>query len=112
MALLRRKLEAQFRTRQEFVDALTDRTDTVDRFQGSQADVVIVCLTTCDGVVSALLLDERRLNVALTRAKKKLIVVGAHDVLKGYPLYYRLFETLRDTSDGDWLVRWNGAAAP
>ncbi len=50
--------------------------DTVDRFQGSDREVIILSLVESQIHGSKGFADERRLNVALTRAKKKLIVVG------------------------------------
>ncbi len=65
--------------------------DTVDRFQGSEADVVVVSLCPPAGE-SAHLAHPRRLNVALTRARVKVLVLGNHRRLEGYPVFRRLFE--------------------
>lgn len=71
---------------------------TVDSFQGKEADVVIYCITWVPDHSGAplhvALRDCRRLNVALTRARKKLIVVGAISELSGYP-FSALLEFLR-----------------
>ncbi|MCK4848155.1 MAG: AAA family ATPase, partial [Candidatus Heimdallarchaeota archaeon] len=48
--------------------------DTIDRFQGSDKEVIILSL--CTVVSPNILEDSRRFNVALTRAKKKMIIVG------------------------------------
>ncbi len=48
--------------------------DTIDRFQGSDKEMIILSL--CTLISPNLLEDDRRLNVALTRAKKKMIIVG------------------------------------
>lgn len=48
--------------------------DTIDRFQGSDKEIIILSL--CKLSRPHILEDERRLNVALTRAKKKLVVIG------------------------------------
>jgi len=52
--------------------------DTVDRFQGQDREIVIFSLTGNPGTSYSLLSDSRRVNVALTRAKKKLIVIGGN----------------------------------
>ena len=49
--------------------------DTVDAFQGKERDIVIFSLTRTSGK-NWFLADERRLNVALSRAKDKIIIVG------------------------------------
>ena len=49
---------------------------TVDRFQGKDAACVLVSFARADAS-SGLLADPRRLNVALSRARRMLILVGA-----------------------------------
>ena len=49
--------------------------DTVDGFQGKESDVVIFSLTRNHGPFR-FLSDERRLNVALSRAKNKIFIVS------------------------------------
>ena len=64
------------RTVQEFVDS--KGVNTVDQFQGSERDVVIVSLTRTDcPLTGEFVSDFRRINVALSRAKKLLIVLGS-----------------------------------
>ena len=57
---------------------------TVDRFQGRDKDCIIVSLVRSneEGKVGGLLKDWRRINVAFTRAKKKLILVGSESTLR------------------------------
>ena len=56
---------------------------TVDTFQGKDRECVVVSLVRCnsEGAVGELLEDWRRLNVAFTRARSKLIVVGSAGTL-------------------------------
>lgn len=49
--------------------------DTIDSFQGSEADIVIFC-TTRAVTPTVFFKDTKRLNVALSRAKRELIIVG------------------------------------
>ena len=67
---------------------------TVDGYQGQEADVVIV--STVRGGERAggvgFLADVRRMNVALTRAKRALWVVGRMDALRRSPMWARLAE--------------------
>jgi len=59
---------------------------TVDSFQGSEADLVIVSLVRnnprAGGAALGFLRDRRRINVALSRAKWQLVLVGSLDFLK------------------------------
>ncbi|THH07660.1 hypothetical protein EW145_g3223 [Phellinidium pouzarii] len=75
---------------QELRDALPSSTNasTVDGFQGREDDIII--LSTVRSNVShriGFLNDERRLNVAWTRAKLALIIVGDKDTLSANPLW-------------------------
>ena len=57
--------------------------DTVDFFQGSEADVVIFC-TTRAVHTTLFFKDEKRLNVALSRARRELIILGCMSYLYKY----------------------------
>lgn len=62
--------------------------NTIDSFQGQERDVVFIGLTrsNTDGVIG-FLADTRRMNVAMTRARKKLVVVGDSATLSILPFY-------------------------
>lgn len=64
---------------------LSDSVYTIDSIQGSEFDVVVLSLVrafkACDGKTVGFLDDMRRLNVALSRAKKKLVIIGHLDTL-------------------------------
>lgn len=66
--------------------------DTVDRFQGSSREVIIVSFVATETLDSPIFEDDRRMNVALTRAKKALCLVGDEDTLQSDPFYARLLE--------------------
>ncbi|WP_240446790.1 C-terminal helicase domain-containing protein [Helicobacter pylori] len=51
------------------------KIDTVDAFQGEEADIIIYSTVKTCGNLS-FLLDSKRLNVAISRAKENLIFVG------------------------------------
>lgn len=58
--------------------------DSADRFQGRDKEVVILSMVRSNenGIVGDLLRDWRRVNVALTRARSKLVVLGSRRTLK------------------------------
>lgn len=56
--------------------------DTVERFQGREKEVMLVSLTSTEW--STFVMDPKRLNVTLTRARSKLIVFGARDVQRRF----------------------------
>jgi DNA replication ATP-dependent helicase Dna2 len=53
---------------------VTVTVDTVERFQGGERDIMILSLVRAAG--SEFVFDERRFNVAITRARRKLILVS------------------------------------
>jgi DNA replication ATP-dependent helicase Dna2 len=66
--------------------------DTVDRFQGSSKEVIVVSFVATETLDSPIFEDYRRVNVALTRAKKSLVLVGDEDALRTDDLYGRMVE--------------------
>ncbi|WP_280587203.1 AAA domain-containing protein [Halorubrum sp. Boch-26] len=69
--------------------------DTVDRFQGSSKEVIVVSLVATGDLDGPIFEDHRRMNVALTRAKKQLTLVGDADALGSEPFYERMLEWAR-----------------
>ena len=69
--------------------------DTVDRFQGSSEEVIVVSFVATGDLEGPIFADHRRVNVALTRAKRALVLVGDGDALRSRPLYARLLEWAR-----------------
>ena len=66
--------------------------DTVDRFQGSSKEVIVVSFVATEDLDSPIFEDYRRVNVALTRAKRQLVLVGDADALRSDPVYARMVE--------------------
>ena len=61
---------------------------TVDTFQGRDKDAIILSLVRWrDMSKSRILKDWRRINVAITRAKRKLIILGSLNQLETIPIF-------------------------
>ncbi|PSP83426.1 AAA family ATPase [Halobacteriales archaeon QS_1_68_17] len=69
--------------------------DTVDRFQGSSEEVIVVSFVATGSLDGPIFEDYRRMNVALTRAKRALVLVGDADALESDPVYRRMVEWAR-----------------
>ncbi|WP_222917724.1 AAA domain-containing protein [Natrinema sp. SYSU A 869] len=69
--------------------------DTVDRFQGSSQEVIIVSFTATGSLEGPIFEDYRRINVALTRPKRALVLVGDSAALASDPVYERMLEWAR-----------------
>jgi len=84
---------AQVRLLRDLLDEPGLEIDSVDGFQGREKEAVIVTLVRSnpEGEIG-FLADVRRMNVALTRAKRKLTVIGDSATLGGHPFYRDLIE--------------------
>ncbi len=82
--------------------------DTVDGFQGREKEAVIVSLVRSnDAGEVGFLADVRRMNVALTRARAKLVVVGDGATVSRHPFYERFLRHAEAT--GAWRSAWERA---
>ena len=71
--------------------------NTVDGFQGQERDVILISLVRAneDGQIG-FLNDLRRMNVAITRARMKLIILGDASTLTKHPFYKKLYEYINE----------------
>jgi hypothetical protein len=81
------------------------RVDTVERYQGGEADCIIISSTVSDPDYvrseSDFLLNVNRINVALSRMKKKIIIVASRSIFEFMP---------QDAKDYEKAMLWRGIA--
>ena len=84
--------------------------DTVDGFQGREKEAVIISLVRSNprGEIG-FLNDVRRMNVALTRARRKLIVIGDSATIGGHDFYERLLKYFE--ASGAYRTVWEEPAS-
>ena len=70
--------------------------NTVDGFQGQERDIIVISLVRSnDEGQIGFLRDLRRMNVAITRARMKLIILGDRSTLCRHPFYRKLWEYIK-----------------
>ena len=70
--------------------------NTVDGFQGQERDVILISMVRAnDAGQIGFLRDLRRMNVAITRARMKLFILGDATTMTRHPFYKRLFDYIR-----------------
>jgi superfamily I DNA and/or RNA helicase len=84
---------AQVRLIRQSVNTPGVEIDSVDGFQGREKEAVVFSLVRSNPAGEiGFLADVRRTNVALTRARRKLIVIGDSATLAAHPFYRRMLE--------------------
>ena len=74
--------------------------NTVDGFQGQERDIVIISLVRAnDEGQIGFLRDLRRMNVAITRARCKLFILGSVSTLTRHPFYRKLYHYVQQLND-------------
>mgnify|MGYP003692604129 FL=1 len=95
--------------RKELKEVLLEKDiQTIDGFQGQERELIIISLvrSNTDGMIG-FLKDYRRMNVALTRAKKKLIVIGDSATI-GVDSFYNAFLSYAE-NEGTYKSAWEFA---
>ncbi len=79
------------------------RVDTVERYQGGEADFIIISSTVSDPdyvrTESEFLLNLNRINVAISRMKKKIVIIASRSIFEFMP---------QDARDYDRTLLWRG----
>lgn len=104
-------LISPYRAQVQYLRALIKRTpffrpfrhlisvNTVDGFQGQERDVIIISLVRSNDEGNiGFLRDLRRMNVAMTRARMKLIIIGSVATLTRHTFYRRLYDSLKPST--------------
>lgn len=93
-------LRQQIRKREEFRPfRQVISVNTVDGFQGQERDIILISLVRSNenGQIG-FLSDLRRMNVAMTRARMKLIVFGDKDTLQHHTFYRKLIQYVEEVT--------------
>jgi ATP-dependent RNA/DNA helicase IGHMBP2 len=90
---------AQARLLRETLNIAELEIDTVDGFQGREKEAIVISLvrSNAKGEIG-FLADLRRMNVAMTRARRKLVVIGDSATLSTDPFYARMVEYFESLS--------------
>jgi hypothetical protein len=99
---------AQVRVLRELLAVSGLEIDSVDGFQGREKEAVVISLvrSNAKGEIG-FLADVRRMNVAMTRARRRLLIVGDSATLAGHPFYARLIEHCQQS--GAYKTVWEEA---
>jgi len=75
------------------------RVDTVDAFQGQEKEVIYISMVRSNAKSNiGFLKDYRRMNVAVTRAKKKLVIIGDSVTIANDPFYQKLMDYFQESN--------------
>jgi superfamily I DNA and/or RNA helicase len=81
---------------------------TIDGFQGEERDVIYISLVRSNEQQEiGFLGDLRRMNVAITRARKKLVVIGDSATIGAHPFYKSFLEYCE--KNGAYRTAWEWA---
>ena len=71
--------------------------NTVDGFQGQERDIIVISMVRSnDEGQIGFLRDLRRMNVAITRARMKLIILGDRETMTRHPFYRQLWQHIEN----------------
>lgn len=95
VGLLQEKFEEAFADQDNLRNKLA--INTVDSFQGQERDIIYISLVRSNerGEIG-FLKDTRRMNVAITRAKKKLVIIGDSGTIATHPFYEKFLDYVNE----------------
>ena len=80
---------------QSLKSLITDiECSTIDQYQGGNKDIILISCVKKDPIIDELLNDNELFNMAITRARKKLILIGSRITLECYEPFLKLFACL------------------
>lgn len=83
--------------------------NTVDGFQGQERDIILISLVRAnDEGQIGFLRDLRRMNVAITRARMKLIIIGDVATMTRHPFYKRLYDYIEGDPEDESAEKTDG----
>jgi ATP-dependent RNA/DNA helicase IGHMBP2 len=84
--------------------------DTVDGFQGREKEAILITLVRSNAISEiGFLSDTRRMNVALTRARRKLIVIGDSATLATHEFYANMISYIESVGGYRTIWEWDPA---
>jgi ATP-dependent RNA/DNA helicase IGHMBP2 len=87
------KMREQLHPLPAYLEGLAVSVNTIDAFQGQERDVIYISMVRSnDQGTIGFLSDYRRMNVAMTRARKKLVIIGDSGTLGGNEFYSQFLE--------------------
>lgn len=92
-------MQEEFQSRKLFSDDLNKKIviNTIDSFQGQERDIIYISLVRSnDKGEIGFLSDIRRMNVAMTRARKKLVVIGDSATIGNNPFYSKFIDYVNE----------------
>jgi len=95
---------AQVKLIKTLLDGVDIEVKSVDGFQGREKELILISLVRSNIAKSIGFLDDkRRLNVAITRARAKVVMIGSRVTLEANPLFRKLFNWIEGCSRANIL---------
>ncbi len=96
-AQVNRMQEIMREKRAELPDEPVITANTIDSFQGQERDIIYISLVRSNEKREiGFLKDIRRMNVAMTRARKKLVIIGDSATICSHPFYNAFFDYVNE----------------